>query len=251
MKTMPATRLVIALALGSLLAQAALAYINAGFRSEAEARAYYAKERAKLVQEMFARWDAALARNPDDAVPYYQRANFYLQTSDYAKAFADYNEALRRDSKLTKAYYRRSFLWARRNEFGKVVADLEEVLRLDSKHDRAHRQLALVYYRCPDERFRDLAKAKEHADRASELSATGSNHQLAAVISAELGDIEAAMAWIHKPTTNEGRGLGDGDQIAILKQGMVHREYHYWIDRALFGDSEEFRSDYVSLPAYR
>lgn len=234
------------LALGCL-SEAARAYINAGFKSESEARAYYAAQRAKVVREMFARWDAALARNPDDAVPYYQRANYHLQTADYAKAWSDYNEALRRDPKLTKAYYRRSFLWARRNEFGKAIADLEELLRLDPKFDRAHRQRAVIFYRCPDERLRDLAKAKESVERACQLRATRRNHQIAAAIAAELGDFAAAVDWATKPF--DGRVLADDEHLALLKSGTIPTDYHRWADGSLFGDYEEFGRDRVSLPA--
>ena len=135
------------------------------------------------------------------------------------------------------------------NQFGKAVADLEEVLRLDSKHDRAHRQLAIIYFRCPDERFRDLAKARESVERACKLSVTPGNRDLAAAISGTLGDFAAAIAWESHPTTD--KRPPNKEHIATLELGLIPRAYEFAGDRAIFGDLEEFFPDRVSLPAYR
>jgi hypothetical protein len=69
------------LALGFLAVPFAGAYVNAGFRSQGDYDRYLRYE--KQVSTKIAPFSAAIHRNPDDAIGYYQRARAWDQLPVY------------------------------------------------------------------------------------------------------------------------------------------------------------------------
>jgi tetratricopeptide (TPR) repeat protein len=218
------------------LSARAWGYINAGFRSEAEARAHYAKERAKEEAAFLASLQQAIARDPKDPVPHYQRGNFYRLKRDFVQAIAAYDAALSADPSFYRVYHERAFAHVSRGEFRKALADLEEVSRLNPGLAAAYYSRAVIHHRCPDERFRDLAKARDCAIRACGLqiddkSAHFNRLQFLAAICAELGDFAAAVRWQSKAVELYGRGEG-AERLALYERGEtvpVHSDYQDWL----------------------
>ena len=178
------------------------AYINAGFKSEAEARAYYKRQRDEKASQAAAELgvlNAAITRDPEDAVAYYQRAKFHTEFSHLNQrlALADFDAAIRLKPDFTKALSRRAAVLAAMRDYARSAADLTEALRQDPKAADIKLRLAMLYYASPDEAVRDLGKSRQLVE---ELVASGekpvpAHLDLLAAVCAELGDFESAVKW--------------------------------------------------------
>jgi tetratricopeptide (TPR) repeat protein len=97
----------------ALLPAPALAYINAGFKSQAEYNQYMRQQRVAKI----ARATEAIRRDPRDAMAYFYRGNVYAEHNgagdyhdggpDYKRALADYDRAIGLDPVFAHAYFRR------------------------------------------------------------------------------------------------------------------------------------------------
>ena len=199
------------LSLGFVAVPYAGAYINAGFRSQGEYNRYLRYE--KQVRTKIAPYSAAIHRNPNDAVSYYQRARAWDQLPVYNgpwpenqpekgldaryQALKDYDQAIALDPSFGRAYlWRAGSLWYH-GIYGKAVQDLEKAIRLEPKWPLARAFLASVRTACPDEEYRDQAAARKQAEQA--CTATGytdpASLEVLAAVCAQDGDFARAVKW--------------------------------------------------------
>ena len=205
------------------------AYKNGGFKSEAESREYYRRQRDAKHRErvrQLAVFDEAILRDPQDAVAHYQRARFRCQPElqDLKLALADFDTAIRLKPDFAQAYFRRGLLHANFNDSARCAADLEESLRLDSSpsSQKVRYRLAMLYYVSPDESVRDLAKARKVAEGLEIVELQRHPHcELLAAICADLGDFDAAVRWETRRWERQPSDIGDRPNLAAYQRGEV------------------------------
>jgi tetratricopeptide (TPR) repeat protein len=189
----------------------AQAYINAGFRNKSD---YYTYQRYRnQVVAKIGPLSAAIKRDPKDAVAYYQRARAWEELPGYNgpcpdrtpelaldksyQALEDYGRAIALDPSLTKAYFRRaSLLWASK-KYQRAIKDLQQAARLKPKWALAQASLAFAYADCPEQKYRNEARALAHAKRACQASknADAAALQVLAARYARAKDFKAAVKW--------------------------------------------------------
>ena len=205
------------------------AYKNGGFKSEAESREYYRRQRDEKHRErvrQLAVFDEAIARDPQDAVAHYQRARFRCQPEmrDLKLALADFDTAIHLKSDFSQAYFRRALVHANLNDFAHCAADLEEALRLDSSpsSQKVRYRLAALYHVSPDESVRDLAKARKIAEGLEIVELQRLPHcELLAAICADLGDFDAAVRWETRRWERQPADIGDRSNLAAYQRGEI------------------------------
>ena len=197
-------------ALMAIAPSGASAYINAGFKSESEAREYYRRQRDERASQAAAELgvlNAAITRDPEDAVAYYQRAKFHTEFFHLNQrlALADFDAAIRLKPDFTKALSRRAAVLAAMRDYARSAADLTEALRQDSKAANIKLRLATLYYASPDESVRDLVKSRQLAEElvASAEKPIAAHLDLLAATCAELGDFDSAVKWETKRLQGE------------------------------------------------
>lgn len=201
----------------------AWAYINAGFRSQAEADAYYARQKDKATTAFLDRTAAAISRDPKDPVPHYQLGNYHFSQMRFGKAVECYDAAIAVDPNFTRAYLNRAFTAWRRKDIPQVAADLEQAMARDPHSAEAHYYLGMFHFTSQDERYRDVNKGRAEVERSCALKATAEAFRLAAEISAELGDFEAAVKWQSQAIQAHGNGYVPNEYRQALVQ-YEHRE---------------------------
>jgi tetratricopeptide (TPR) repeat protein len=174
----------------------ARAYINAGFRSEAEARQYYRAQREERRRQQLAVLNEGIFRDPKDAVAYYQRGRFYadVQLNDWKNALEDFDAAIRLKPDFAKAYVRRAAVHFNLKDDAKCAADLEQAVKLDPE-ERSRLRLATIYLVSSNPEVRNLKKARALADGLDVKSMTDDKAELLAAICADELDFESAIKW--------------------------------------------------------
>ena len=155
----------------ALLPTSAFAYINAGFKSQAEYDRYMREQRLAEI----GRATEAIQRDPKDPVAYYYRGNIYARENgigdyndggpNYELALADYDRAIELDPKFAQAYFRRGKLrlWVHRLN---RTPEMEEAERLPLPARLARlRELENT-----PQRRRKVAEALADVEKATELN---------------------------------------------------------------------------------
>ena len=134
------------------------------------------------------------------AVTYTNRGVAWEAKQEYDEAIADHNQAIRLDPANKIAYFNRGDAWSGNKEYGKAIADFNEAIRLDPNYSSPYKGLAWVYATCPDDQFRDGARAVRLATRACELSGWTDAEKLSTLAAAyaEAGDFEQALKYQQK-----------------------------------------------------
>jgi len=154
------------------------------------------REYAKAIED----FTLALALRPESAsVPrsLTQRAACYVEQNECDKALDDCNRAMQRDPQAPDAYGVRGNAWLHKRQYDKAFADLTQSIRLDSKFAYGYRVLAWLQATCPDEQYRDGAKAVDNAINAGRLNSGKEwrDYGVLAAARAECGEFEAAVKW--------------------------------------------------------
>jgi tetratricopeptide (TPR) repeat protein len=172
----------------ALLPAHAFAYINAGFRSEAEYRAYLRKQE----QAEIARATEAIRRDPQDPVAYFYRGRLYLEQRHEAAALADFDRALQLNPRLAGPHFLRGKVLWQRDEKARALADVEKATELNPKLVEAQ-----VFFAAHTD---DRAKAVKAAKAACEAKKYEDSTclEILAWMYARSGDFENAVRWQKK-----------------------------------------------------
>lgn len=121
----------------------------------------------------------AISLDPVCSDAYATRANAWINKNEFDKAISDFTQVLRLVPQSVVAYTGRGCARAKKGEFETAINDLTEAIRIDPRFVEAHNNLGWIYASAADARFRDGAKALEHAQLACDLSGYKSGLQFA------------------------------------------------------------------------
>lgn len=146
--------------------------------------------------------DAALRLNPKLVTAHVVRGNALVRQRDYSGAMAAFESAMEVNPRNAALYGLRGRVFAARGDYEAALQDFDKALKLDPKDRDANNEIARFYAICPNDEYRDGAKAVEFARRACELSnwRWASSIGVLAAAYAELGDFEQAIEWQVKAT---------------------------------------------------
>jgi tetratricopeptide (TPR) repeat protein/transcriptional regulator with XRE-family HTH domain len=146
--------------------------------------------------------DQAAAAMADDAAFFTNRGAAYLHlgsqpaeesglepTEAVAQAIQDFDRAIALDPRLVQAYFDRGLAYVRQDDQAHWLADFEHVLSLEPDHAGAYSALCWAYAlaRLPE-------TALPYCERAVKLDTTGAGLDSRAIVYAELGRYEEAVA---------------------------------------------------------
>ncbi|MCX5658487.1 MAG: hypothetical protein NTW19_02045 [Planctomycetota bacterium] len=116
--------------------------------------------------------DGMVRLNPHSALERIYRGQARAERNDRAGAIADFTDALRLGpgAHTAKCRFNRAGLHAQDRRWAEAIADYEAALAADPAHRRALENVTWILRECPDEAFRDAAKAQELGVRAERLA---------------------------------------------------------------------------------
>ncbi|MBS0208486.1 MAG: tetratricopeptide repeat protein [Planctomycetes bacterium] len=145
-------------------------------------------------------FNQALRQEPNHRLALCNRGASYQQKGDYEAAMADYNQAIRASPNFTIAYALRGHVWRAKQEYDRATLDYQRAFDLDKNCIEAYAGSAWIRAACPDEVYRDAAKALNNATKACELTEFNDPEKLDALAAAqaESGDFAAAQQTLKK-----------------------------------------------------
>ena len=170
-------------------------------------------------ERAMADYDMALSINPNYADPYNNRGVIWYHKGNYERAIADYSKALDLNPRYADAYSNRGDALFQKGDYKRAVSDCNKALGIDPRHDKAYNQLAWILAVCPDERYRDGAKAIELAKKAVELNPDPDFYDTLAAAYAEAGRYEEATA-IQEKVINLLKKEGRTEKLAVYIERM-------------------------------
>ena len=147
--------------------------------------------------------DEAIARNPQDANAYYNRARtkrYNPRIGDWNGALADLNQAIYLDPKMAGAYVERGNMKARSNDFQGALADYNQAISLYSQDSKSgtedDRKVAYYDRASVKDRLTDAKGALADYDKYISLDPKSANaYKVRAALKAdELKDFRGALA---------------------------------------------------------
>jgi tetratricopeptide (TPR) repeat protein len=131
---------------------------------------------------------------------YSNRSTVYQRIGEFDKAIADCNVVLRRQPDYVWGHCNRGQAYKGKGQYDLALADYLEALRLDPNYPFAHAAIAWLRATAADVRFRDGARALEHAQKAHELGGGREPEVLEALAAAhaECQQFAKAVEWQDK-----------------------------------------------------
>jgi tetratricopeptide (TPR) repeat protein len=176
---------------------------------------------------------AALRLNPDHGEAFVVRGMARASTKNVLRtrllAPADFEMAARRVPEGAPRCLCRALSWNEQKEHGKALAELTEALRLDPTNVLVLAYLAGLHATCPEERYRDGAKAVAYATQACEQTGWKVPHLLGVLASAhaEAGDFAQAVKlqqqMLATADLSDDRREEAHKQLALYEQGRPYR----------------------------
>jgi Tfp pilus assembly protein PilF/cell division septation protein DedD len=135
----------------------------------------------------------ALEINPQYADAYCNRGASRFLKKDYDRAIADCTKALHIDPGYAVAYLNRGRAWFSKKDCAGAITDFEKALDVNPNYAEAANQLAWTLAVCPDDRYRNGAKAVEVAKKVTETNPEAGFRATLAAAYAEAGKFEDAV----------------------------------------------------------
>ncbi|MBW2614626.1 MAG: tetratricopeptide repeat protein [Deltaproteobacteria bacterium] len=170
----------------------------------------------------------ALEINPRYADAYCNRGAAEFFKKDYDRAIADCTKALHIDPGYSVAYLNRGRAWFSKKDCARAITDFEKALDINPNYAEARNQLAWTLAVCPDDRYRNGAKAVELAKMATEMSPVAGFRATLAAAYAEAGRFEDASKTQESMIAllNE---QGKKEQLSVNKKRLTfYREHRPW-----------------------
>jgi tetratricopeptide (TPR) repeat protein len=171
-------------------------------------------------------FDDAVRLDPKNITALILRGSTWQAKGEYDKALADFNEAVRLAPKKSDGYFNRSGAWHVMGEYDKAIADCEEVIKLEPRFALAYNQRAWIRATCPNEKYRDGAKAVDDATKACDLTEWEMPKYLdtLAAAYAEAGQFGKAVEWLEKAIDLASDEDDFGTRLALYQAGKPYRE---------------------------
>jgi len=171
--------------------------------------------------------DKAIELDDGNAEMYNKRAYLRAFDGEYKGAARDYTRAIELDPSLGD-FAGRGYAWKHLGKYQSAIDDLIEAIKLEPSAYAPMQQLADVYSRCPEKKFRDGEKAVQLAQRACELTNFKRWECLDSLASsyAESGEFEYAVRWQKKAVliTPEQWREGCRARLELYQSGKPFRD---------------------------
>ncbi|MFZ3049107.1 MAG: tetratricopeptide repeat protein [Desulfatirhabdiaceae bacterium] len=138
-------------------------------------------------------YDELIGQNSRDYKLYHNRGVAMLHTGQLDKAISDFNKAIALNPKDAESHNSRGVAWFYKNNFDLAISDYSRAIELNPKFTRAYNQLAWILSACPDQKFRNGARAVEIAKKAVELEPSAYHYDTLAAAYAEAGQFKDAV----------------------------------------------------------
>ena len=168
------------------------------------ARAYMTRGLAWQLMREFANaisdFSLAIHSDPNLADAYHNRGNALVYLGSFRKAIADFSKAIDIEPDIADSYTSRAVAWKRKGRYSKALADYERALGIDPDSVERNAALAEFLATCPQNRFRDGARALELITKVCERTGYNSADYVSclAAVHAELGDFKSAVMFQRK-----------------------------------------------------
>jgi tetratricopeptide (TPR) repeat protein len=204
----------------------------------------------------------ALEINPRYAMAYCNRGILWTEKADYDRAIADFNKALEIDPGYVEAFYgravawflkgdddraiadvtkaveinpddaaafsNRGVFWNRKTDYDRAIADFTKAMEINPRRPEAFAQLAWILATCPDDSYRNGARAVTLAQTAVQLAPEPRFMATLAAAYAESGKFEDAINTQKKviaPLTEQGRTKDLAEYKRQLESYEAHRPW--------------------------
>ncbi len=144
------------------------------------------------------------------------RANFYWDRGDEARAMRDLDRVVNVSHNFSRAYVGRGFLALQRGALGVARRDLEKALEIDADDPRAHLLLGQVHLRAGD-----VPAAEAAFERATEADPTSALAQTYLGRVYELrGQHDRALEWHQQATRTDPRCHTAWNHLGLARQAI-------------------------------
>jgi tetratricopeptide (TPR) repeat protein len=143
--------------------------------------------------------------DPKYADVYLNRGCAWEKKSEYDLAIKDYDDLIHLRPKYSLAFFNRGNAWCKKNDYAKAIADYDEAMRLDPKDPSALDNQAYLLATCPDNKYRNIPKAKELMKTVVKLRPQSPyTEDTLSVIAAAEGRFEDAIKHLKKALEDKG-----------------------------------------------
>jgi tetratricopeptide (TPR) repeat protein len=200
----------------------------------------HALDRAGRSDEAIESYSKAIELKPEDQMVWLARANVYKRLGRLDRAVADFSEGIRLNPNSSYAQgerYQRIELYKKLKRWDEAIADYTWFLdRCPALAVSNHNGLAWLLATCPDPKFRNAARAVEHAKKAVELSPkTGYLWNTLGAAHYRAGDWTSAITALEK--SMELKKGGDSSDWFFLAMAHVRQgekgEAREWYNKAV------------------
>lgn len=169
----------------------------------------------------------AIARSEHDGNLRSLRGDLYQRLGNPDRAAREYDAALERGCESVSVLAHRATLAAARGDYSQATVDYDTALARDPYHAATYRGVAWLLATCPDERFRDAAKALEAARRAQRFGRPNDPHVLDALAAAHAsaGDYASAVQIAKQAAVLAAQPLRTAieQRLELYRQDQPHR----------------------------
>jgi len=196
-----------------------IAYVNRGVAHVAR------KDYDRAIQD----FTASIRLDPKYAQAYYNRGTVHKLQQNYDEAIEDLSKVIRLDPNHLSALLNRGWVCSQVKEYHRVIEDYTEVITLAPQDARGYNALAWFRATCPEQRFRDGAKAVELAKKACELTDWKKAEYLdtLAAAYAEQGEFQEAITVLKRALQDEEYSNTNG-RLAMkrIRLHEIKEPYH-------------------------
>ncbi len=155
-----------------------------------------------------------------------RRGGLWSKIGDYGKALADIEEAIRLDPRYDRPYINRHLIWEMQGAWDKVLADCESITEKGTQTGALLNSFAWFLSTCPNEKYRNGARAVELATKACEITNWHDANDLGTLAAtyAEVGDYEKAVEMQKKAIALAPNDEAENMRLALYQSNQPYRQ---------------------------